>query len=46
VRLGADIGSVDPAKVAQEARAAVAKALELNPNIAEAQGSLAKIKLW
>ena len=44
--LGSDIGSVDPAKVAPEARAAVAKALELDPNLAEAHGSLAKIKLW
>jgi TolB-like protein/DNA-binding winged helix-turn-helix (wHTH) protein len=44
--LGADIGAVDPAKVAPEARAAVAKALELDPNLAEAHGALARIKLW
>ncbi|MGC9952391.1 MAG: winged helix-turn-helix domain-containing protein [Bryobacteraceae bacterium] len=44
--LGSDIGSVDPAKVAPEARAAVAKALALDPNLAEAHGSLAKIELW
>jgi TolB-like protein/DNA-binding winged helix-turn-helix (wHTH) protein/Flp pilus assembly protein TadD len=44
--LGADIGSVDPAKAAPEARAAVAKALELDPNLAEAHGALARIKLW
>ena len=44
--LGSDIGSVDPAKVAPEARAAVAKALELDPNLAEAHGTLARIKLW
>jgi TolB-like protein/DNA-binding winged helix-turn-helix (wHTH) protein/Tfp pilus assembly protein PilF len=44
--MGADLGSADPAKVAPEARAAVAKALELDPNLAEAHGALAKIKLW
>ena len=44
--LGADIGTVDPAKAAPEARAAVAKALELDPNLAEAHGALARIKLW
>jgi tetratricopeptide (TPR) repeat protein len=44
--LGADIGSADPAKVAPEARAAVQKALELDPDLAEAHGALAKIKLW
>ena len=44
--LGADIGSVDPAKAVPEARAAVAKALELDPNLAEAHGTLARIKLW
>jgi len=44
--LGADIGSVEPAKVAPEARAAAAKALELDPNLAEAHGALARIKLW
>jgi TolB-like protein/DNA-binding winged helix-turn-helix (wHTH) protein len=44
--LGADIGAVDPAKVLPEARSAVAKALELDPNLAEAHGVLARIKLW
>jgi len=44
--LGSDIGSIDPAKAAPEARAAVAKALELDPHLAEAHGTLAKIKLW
>jgi TolB-like protein/DNA-binding winged helix-turn-helix (wHTH) protein/Tfp pilus assembly protein PilF len=44
--LGGDIGAVDPATVAPEARAAAAKALELDPNLAEAHGALAKIKLW
>jgi TolB-like protein/DNA-binding winged helix-turn-helix (wHTH) protein len=44
--MGSDIGSVEPAKAAPEARAAVAKALELDPNLAEAHGALAKIKLW
>jgi Tfp pilus assembly protein PilF len=38
--------ALDPAKVAPEARAAVAKALELDPNLAEAHGALARIKLW
>lgn len=44
--LGADIGSADPAKMAPEAHAAAAKALELDANLAEAHGALAKIKLW
>jgi TolB-like protein/DNA-binding winged helix-turn-helix (wHTH) protein/Tfp pilus assembly protein PilF len=44
--LGADIGSVDPAKMAPEAHAAAAKALDLDANLAEAHGALAKIKLW
>jgi TolB-like protein/DNA-binding winged helix-turn-helix (wHTH) protein/Tfp pilus assembly protein PilF len=44
--LGSDIGAVDPAKAAPEARAAAAKALELDPNLAEAHGTLARIKLW
>jgi len=46
VSLGADIGSTDPFKVAPEARAAVQKALDLDPNLAEAHGALARIKLW
>ncbi len=44
--LGADIGSADPAKVAPEARADIAKALELDTNLAEAHHTLARIKLW
>jgi tetratricopeptide (TPR) repeat protein len=44
--LGADIGSVDPAKMAPEGHAAAAKALDLDANLAEAHGALAKIKLW
>ena len=44
--LGADIGSADPAKVVPEARAAAARALELDSNLAEAHAALAKIKLW
>jgi hypothetical protein len=43
--LGSDIGSVEPAQVAPGARAAAARALELDPNLAEAHGALAKIKL-
>ncbi len=44
--LGADIGSADPARMAPQARAAVAQALVLDPNLAEAHGALARIKLW
>jgi Tfp pilus assembly protein PilF len=43
--LGTDIGAADPATVIPEARAAVAKALELDANLAEGHGVLAKIKV-
>ena len=46
VSLGGDIGSADPAGMAPQARAAVQKALNLDPNLAEAHGALARIKLW
>ena len=44
--LGSDLAAADPAKVIPRARAAIAKALELNPNLAEAHTTLAWIKLW
>jgi len=44
--LGSDLGAVDPEKVIPPARAAIAKALQLDPNLAEAHTTLAWIKLW
>jgi len=44
--LGADIGSVDPATMAPEARTAIARALDLDPNLAEAHRTLAAIRLY
>lgn len=44
--LGADIGATDPAATAAQARFAVSKALQLDPNLAEAHNTLANIKLW
>ena len=35
-----------PCQDGAQARAAVAQALELDPNLAEAHGALARIKLW
>ena len=44
--LGSDIGVVDRAKVLGPARNAVARALEIDPNLAEAHTAVAWIKLW
>jgi len=44
--LGSDLGAADPAKVIPPARAAIAKALQLDPDLAEAHTTLAWIKLW
>ncbi len=44
--LGADLGVVRPDDVLPATRAAIAKALELDPNLAEPHATLAKIKLW
>lgn len=44
--LGSDMGAADPAKVIPAARAAIAKALQLDPNLAEAHTILAWTKLW
>jgi len=44
--LGSDLGVADPAQVLSQARAAIAKALELDPNLAQAHTTLAWIKLW
>ncbi len=44
--LGSDLGVADPAKVLPQARAALTKALALNPNLAEAHSTLGWIKLW
>ena len=45
VSLGSDIGSADPARMAAQARAATARALALDPNLAQAHSALARIKL-
>jgi TolB-like protein/DNA-binding winged helix-turn-helix (wHTH) protein/Tfp pilus assembly protein PilF len=44
--LGSDLGAADPAKVIPKARAAITKALQLDPNLAEAHTTLAWMKLW
>jgi TolB-like protein/DNA-binding winged helix-turn-helix (wHTH) protein/Tfp pilus assembly protein PilF len=44
--LGSDMGAADPAKVIPQARAAITKALQLDPNRAETHTILAWIKLW
>jgi TolB-like protein/DNA-binding winged helix-turn-helix (wHTH) protein/Tfp pilus assembly protein PilF len=44
--LGSDLGVKDPAKVLPQARAAIAKALALDPNLAGPHTTLAWIKLW
>jgi Tfp pilus assembly protein PilF len=44
--LGSDLGAADPAKVIPLARNAIAKAFQLDPNLAEAHTTLAWIKLW
>jgi TolB-like protein/DNA-binding winged helix-turn-helix (wHTH) protein/Tfp pilus assembly protein PilF len=44
--LGSDLAAADPAKVIPKARSAIAKALQLDPNLAEAHTTLAWIKLW
>lgn len=44
--LGADLGVADRAKVLPTAQAAVAKSLEIDPNLAKAHAVLAWIKLW
>jgi TolB-like protein/DNA-binding winged helix-turn-helix (wHTH) protein/Tfp pilus assembly protein PilF len=44
--LGSDLAAADPAKVIPKARAAIAKAIQLDPNLAEAHTTLAWIKLW
>jgi TolB-like protein/DNA-binding winged helix-turn-helix (wHTH) protein len=44
--LGADLGVARPHDVLPATRAAIAKALELDPNLAEPHATLAKIKLW
>lgn len=44
--LGSDIGVGERAKVLPPARNAVARALEIDPNLAEAHTALAWIKLW
>jgi len=44
--LGADLGAADPAKVLPEARRAIARALEIDGNLAEAHVDLASVKLW
>jgi len=40
------LGAVDPAQVIPKARADIAKALALDPNLAEAHTTLAWMKLW
>lgn len=44
--LGSDLGVADPGTVIPRARAAIAKALQLDSNLAEAHTALAWIKLW
>ncbi len=44
--LGADLGVARPHDVLPATRAAIARALELDPNLAEPHATLAKIKLW
>lgn len=44
--LGSDLAAADPSKVIPRARAAIAKALELDANLAETHTALAWIKLW
>ena len=44
--LGSDLAAADPAEVIPLAHAAIAKALQLDPNLAEAHTTLAWIKLW
>lgn len=44
--LGSDLAAAEPAKVIPQARAAITKALQLDPNLAEAHTTLAWMKLW
>src|SRR5215472_2246887 len=44
--LGSDLAAADPAKVISQARAAITKALQLDPDLAQAHTTLAWIKLW
>jgi Tfp pilus assembly protein PilF len=44
--LGADLGVSDPAKVLPLARSAIDKALQIDPDLAEAHLTLAWMKLW
>jgi tetratricopeptide (TPR) repeat protein len=44
--LGADLGASDPAKVLPLARSAINKALQIDPDLAEAHVTLAWMKLW
>ena len=44
--LGSDLGVSKPGDVLPQAQAAILKALDLNPNLAEAHTTLAWMKLW
>lgn len=44
--LGSDIGAADPAAMLPKAHAAIAKALELDPDLSEAHVTSGWLKLW
>jgi TolB-like protein/DNA-binding winged helix-turn-helix (wHTH) protein/Tfp pilus assembly protein PilF len=44
--LGSDIGTSDPAAMRPRAHAAIAKALELDPDLSEAHATSGRLKLW
>jgi TolB-like protein/Tfp pilus assembly protein PilF len=44
--LGSDIGVADPAAMRPKAHSAIAKALELDPDLSEAHATSGRLKLW